>query len=458
MDEGDRRGHHPSPAELDRFLLGEMSPPQAAPVLAHLLHGCAECQRKLKPLASVMLEAPARLSNPSAEPSGDEYDFPLFKAFAAARRYAAAQATAEERQTSAAPALKEAVPPKPAAPQTSSADAMERDWARCEWLIERCRSLRHVDLESMVLTASLAVVLAERLQPASSGPTALADLQAYALAELGNSQRIVDDVAGAETTLSAAVDRAGQGTGDPRLLAYLMDLTASLYTDLRRYEEALQLRDAVYAIYAKAGDRHLMGSALISKGFSLINALRAEEGIPFLTQGLTMVDAARDPRLVMTGIFNLTWSLVECGQAAQAESLFRFSQGFFSSYIERIDAIKGVWLEGRIAAALGEEERAERRFREALASYEEVRLPGYVAMVSIDLAILWLRAGRNAEITPLIEETIATFRAFGIQREVIGTLLVIHETIKKSQATEAFLRTAGAELLRSLGHKEPVLG
>ncbi len=310
----------------------------------------------------------------------------------------------------------------------------------------------------MVLTATLAVVLAEKLSPGSSGPAALADLQAYALAELGNSQRIVDDVVNAEATLSAAVDRAGRGTGDPRLLAYLMDLTASLYTDLRRYDEALRLRDLVYAIYTKVGNRHLVGSALISKGFSLINALRAEEGIPFLTQGLALIDATRDPRLVMTGIFNLIWSLVECGQAPQAESLFQLSQAFFSTQIERIDAIKCVWLEGRIAAALGEEERAEKRFREALASYEEVRMPGYVAMVSIDLAILCLRTGRNAEIAPLIEETTAAFRSFGIHREVIGTLLVVHEALKKSQLTETLLRTAGAELLRALGYKEQILG
>jgi tetratricopeptide (TPR) repeat protein len=453
MDEGDRRRHHPSPAELDRFLLGEMSPRQAAPILAHLIHGCAECQSKLEPLASVMLGAPSQLPEPSSESSGNEYDFPLFKAFASARRYASARAV-EERRAPAAPTLREAAAPKPPALE---ADATRRDWARCEWLIERCRALRHTDLESMILTATLAVTLSERLSPGSSGPAALADLQAYALAELGNSQRIADEVVASEANLSAAVARAGQGTRDPRLLAYLMDLTASLYTDLRRYDEALRLRDVVYAIYAKVGDRHLVGKSLISKGFTLINALRAEEGAPFLIQGLTMIDAARDPKLVMAGVLNLIWSLVECGEAVQAESLFQRIQAFFSPQIERLDAIKCVWLEGRIAAALGEEKRAERCFREALASYEEVGLPAYVAVVSIDLAILCLRAGRNAEIAPLIEETITAFRSFGFHRDVIGILLVVHEALKKSQLTEALLRTAGAELLSSQGYKERIL-
>jgi hypothetical protein len=408
-------------------------------------------------MASVMLGAPSQIPEPSPESSGNEYDFPLFKAFASARRYAAARAVEKERRVPAAPAVKQVAVSKLPTPVSAREDKGQ-DWARCEWLIERCRSLRHTDPESMVLTATMAVVLAERLSPGSSGVGPLADLQAYALAELGNSQRIVDDFTTAEATLSAAVDRAGRGTGDPRLLAYLMDLTASLYTDLRRFTEALRLRDMVYAIYAKTGDRHMVGSALISKAFSLINSLRAEEAVPVLTQGLTMIDAARDPKLVNVGVLNLIWSLVECGQPSQADSLFRLSEAFLSTQIERVDAVKCAWLEGRIAAALDEEERAERRFRDALAGYEQIKIPGYAAMVSIDLALLWLRAGRTAEIAPLIEETIATFRSFGFQRDVIGILLVVHEALKKSQVTEALLRTAGAELLNMVGYKERVLG
>jgi hypothetical protein len=41
---------------------------------------------------------------------------------------------------------------------------------------------------------------------------------------------------------------------------------------------------------------------------------------------------------------------------------------------------------------------------------------------------------------------------------VFGILLVVHEALKKSQLTEALLRTAGAELLSSLGYKERILG
>jgi hypothetical protein len=244
------------------------------------------------------------------------------------------------------------------------------------------------------------------------------------------------------------MDRASQGTGSALLLAHLMDLTASLYIDQSRFEDARRLFDAVYAIHQQEGDQHSTGRALISKGFSAVNCLEYEEGIRLLSQGLGMIDAARDSRLVMSGIFNLIWSLVECGRAAEAEPLFLHSRKLFAAYLERKDGIRFAWLEGRIAAELNDGERAERRLREARAAFEEFRLPAYMALVSLDLAALWLRAGRTFETMILIEETIAIFRAQGMSREAITTLLIVDEAFKKQQATEALLHATAEELRR----------
>jgi tetratricopeptide (TPR) repeat protein len=298
----------------------------------------------------------------------------------------------------------------------------------------------------MVLAATLAVVLAERLDPDFRGSAPLADLQACALAELGNARRIADDLAGAESDLSRAVVRAQEGTGDPLFLARLMDFTASLYTDQRRFDEARLLLDAVYAIYERAGDRHLAGRTLISKGVSAQYAFDIEEAIRLLGQGLSMIDAAQDPKLAMIGIHNLVWSFVECGRADQARQLFEQSHQLYPSHIEPLDAIKVTWLEGRIAAALGEDRRAEQRFREARVRFEEAKLPYEVALVSLDTASLWLREGRTAEIKELIDETISIFQARGIRREAIGMLLVVREAFQKDQATEAMLRRVAAQL------------
>jgi hypothetical protein len=442
MVEGNR-DYHPSPAELDRFLLGMMSPREAAHVLAHLVHGCGRCQRHMAPLATTMFGKGLQIPEPAPE-SGVEYDFTLFKAFATARRYAGTltRANASDDQRVPVQVLR-AIPVA-----VTSNELADRDLARCQRLIGQCRALRHSDPETMVLTAALAVAFAERIDLGPERIAELADLQASALAELGNARRVADDLVGAEADLSCALARAAQGAGDPLFLARLMDLTASLYSDQRRFDEARLLLDAVYAIYENAGDRHSAGRALISKGIAANYAFDIEDALLLLSRGLGMVDASREPKLVMIGIHSLIWSLVECGQGLRAAQLFEHSRQLFSTYVERLDAVKTGWLEGRIAAAIGDDERAEQRFREARKSFEEIHLHYEVALVSLDTAALWLRQGRTAEITSLIEETVSILRARGIRREAIGMLLVVREACQQDRVTEAMLRAAAIQLPR----------
>lgn len=422
--------------------MGELSPRQAAPVLTHLIRGCDACQQRMQPLASALFGA-GQTEPASAEGIGAEYDFPLFKAFATARRYAASKTRDTAQSPDAPPLLREVAPQ-----EVSLEEKVKQDWALCETLIERSRALRYSDPERIVLTASLAANMAERIVHGPSGAPELADLQARAWAELGNACRIADDLPGAESGLARAFERAGHGTGDALLLARIMDLTASLYVDERRFREAGLLQEAVYAIYQKAGDQHSAGRALISKGLSKGYAFEVEEAVQLFSQGLGLIEANRDPKLVMVALHNLIWCLVECGRAEQADQLFAHSRELFSTYVERLDAIKANWLEGRIAAGVGDDQRAEERFREARASFEQARLFYEVALVSLDMAALWLRAGRTTEIIRLIDETIAIFRTRKIQREAIGTLLVLRKALQKDQATEALVRTMSAELQR----------
>src|SRR5688572_3314219 len=231
------RIHHPRLAELEAFMLGQLAPREAARVVAHLLTACASCRKQMEPLAGVIL-TPNQVPDDPVE-VGSEYDFPLFRAFAAARRYAAslARERREAERDREDPPLREV--PRPEAKGDGS--PAERDWERCEQILARCRELRQDGIEERMAAASLAVGLAERISPDLRGPRKLADLQARARAERGNARRVADDLPGAEADLATALERAHQGTGDPRLLARLLDLTASLRADQRRLKESAQL-------------------------------------------------------------------------------------------------------------------------------------------------------------------------------------------------------------------------
>jgi tetratricopeptide (TPR) repeat protein len=298
----------------------------------------------------------------------------------------------------------------------------------------------------MLLAASMAVALAERMAALEERPSDLADLQARAWAELGNAHRVAGDLVAAERALARALDLSGHGTGAPLLLAQIMDLTASLYTDKRRFGEARRLLEWSCSIYQREGDWHEAGRVLISKGISARAALQPEEGLRLLGHGLRQVDAARDPKLVFLAVQGLIGCLVDCGEITAAKALFEASRDLHMSLGERLDVIRAHWLEGQIAAGLGEEGDAERLLRQAREGFERADLPYHTAVVSLDLAAVWLRQGRTAEIKDLIDEMVSIFRARNIHREAIGALLMLKTALRKDQATAALLQAVAAEL------------
>lgn len=442
MAGGDRSASHPSPAQLSRFLSGELSGSEAAPIVAHLLTKCQLCREQMAPLAAAVFARGASPVPPAS--NGAEYDFPIFRAFAIARRFAEAL----ERERGEGPEerpLKEVPPPAP----LSRHERALRDELRCRTLLERSRSLRQSDPEGMVLNASLAVSLAEQIAPEHAlGHGELADLQARAWAELGNARRVADDLAGSEAALARALERAGQGTGDPRLLALLMDLTASLYVDQRRFSEAVQLLDRTHALYRTLGQSHQAGRSLISKGIATGYALDSEEAVRLIGQGLGSIDAGRDPKLVLAGVHSVLYFLVESGRLAEARNLLELGRPLYAAQGGRLDGLKARWLEGLIAAGLGDDAGAEQALSEARIGFAGAELPYDAALASLALSEVWLRGGRTRKIKELVDEMLAVFRARKIRREAIAALLMLREALEQEGATVALLRSVASELTR----------
>lgn len=450
---GDRI-HHPRSAELERFLLGELSARESVRIVGHLLKGCETCCKEMEPLARVLLQ-PGLVPDTPVQ-VGSEYDFPLFRAFAAARRYAAALARErrESERDGEDPLLREVPMPK-------ALDAKARtlrDWERCENVLARTNDLRFSDPDGMLAGASLAVSLAERIAPEFQDPQALADLQARAWAAQGNARRIAGNLAEADADLSRALERSRQGTGDSRLLAHLLDLTASLRIAQRRFEEASQLLDWVFRIHWELGDRHEAGRALIGKSNAAAYALGLDEAVRLLGQSLALMDADRDPHLVLNVVHNLVCHLVDSGRHEQALRLLDRSRALYTTHGGRIDRTKARWLEGRIALVLGDPDGADQAFREARAGYGEIGLPYDMALVSLDQAALWLQQGRTREILVLLDETVSVFRERGIRREAIAALLMLREAFVREQVTAAVLQAVAAELDRLESEPIPQAG
>jgi tetratricopeptide (TPR) repeat protein len=437
---GDDVEEHPTPAALEAFLRGALSIGEIKLVVAHLLGGCTRCRQAMESSARSLF-FPGRFE---PEGNGAEYDFPIFRAINQARR----QPVEREQSESSLPQISSAKVkegPIGVAPHIASG---LRGPEGCEALLSASRELRHQDPEGMVFLAALAVGVAERLDSRDSSGAAISDLRARTWAELGNARRVANDMMGAEAALERSLACAEMGSGDPLLLARLLDLTASLYSDQRRFEKAFQLLDVVHQIYCQHGERHLAGRALVSKGNSYVLNNNPEEALRLIAAGLDLVDRRRDPALVLAAVHGIVDITVRLERFEEAQHLLRASRRLYYEYADELNFLKLRWVEGKINAGLASLSRAEAAFQEVRDGFRAHEMPYHLAVVSLDLAGVWLIQGRTGELRELVEETLRTFQAFGIQREAMTALLMLREAVVTEQATVALLRTVAAQIQR----------
>lgn len=431
---------HPTSAALESFLLGKLAGAERRAVVVHLLQRCRSCQQTLAPLARAIFE-------PGAEEAPDDgwrYEFAFRRAMRRVfyeRPNAVPAASAP--LAAAAPLLW-----MPMRPRWRRDEAQRR---RCELALEETRRLGRSDPEEMLALAIANASFAENLDPTGFPPGAVHDLQARAYAELGNARRIANDFSNAEVDFVRALRRAAAGTGCPLLRAEIFWLAASLYRSARKFEKAFLLLDRAYEIYRQAGEQHLAGRTLISQGIARSYAGYTSEAIDSLQRGLRGLDGRRDPALLLAGAHNLIWLLVGEGHFAEGRDLVREHAELYRNHGAFFDRLRLRWLEGRIAAGLGEQGEAEAAFFEARAGFAAHRLAYDEALISLDLAALWLAQGRMAEIGALVEEMLGTFRALGIRREAIAVLLMLEEAAGAERLTAALLRAAAASLRKLEG-------
>ena len=323
-------------------------------------------------------------------------------------------------------------------------------WGVCESLMASSRACRYHDPEKMVMLAERAVSIAEDLDPDQYGPEMVADLQARSLAELANAHRVSDNLEAAERLMRRAIETSARGSQDPLLLARLMDLTASLLGAQRKLQEALALLDTVYVLYERHGDRQSSGRALISKGLYCGYNDDPETAIRLVCAGLQMIDPANDPKLVISAVHNLIAFLADSGRFKEARRLLRQSRNAYFAEGDRLALLKLHWLQGRIAIGLGQLRLAEKSFLWVKRELENAGLGYHVALVSIDLAIVWLRRGKTAATRRLIEETVSLFQARGIAREALAALLLLKESFAENDTSSIELLNAVREYLKKL--------
>lgn len=417
---------HPPSELLTGFLLGRLAPAERRLVFFHLLRGCRICREEMAPLADAMFRPGRGEVPPETDP---DYDGPIGRAFS---RVLGLKGDRERERAESGRKVSALLNGGRAGVLPGSEDFWT--WGLCEVLLERSWRLRHEDPKQMLRLAGLATEAADRLDPEKYGAPETFDLRARAWGEYANACRVSDDLVRADGAISRAVELRKQGSGSESLHARLAELAAGIMSHKRQFPGAFQALDLAFAIHRKLGDTKSAARVLVQRGIYTGRSGDPEQGIQILAQALRQI-GEDDPKLRFLVLHNILLFRVERGEFRAASLQLFEMRPLYARHAGAVDLVKLRAVEGKIAAGLGELERAERAFQQVREEFKQRGQVYVAAIAGLELAAVWLRQGRTEDVKRLVLETLEVFRSRYVARESIAALLMLRDALERDLAT-----------------------
>jgi hypothetical protein len=141
--------------------------------------------------------------------------------------------------------------------------------------------------------------------------------------------------------------------------------------------------------------------------------------------------------------------LTESGQYREATAILEADEELHREFPEPWTQLRLVWLRGKIEAGRGDEVAAEKAFLAARAGFLGQRNAYDAAMVSLeDLAVLYLRQGRTAEVRQLAEEMVAVFQEQNLPDDALRALRLCAAAARREELTAVMARGYAAQIRR----------
>jgi tetratricopeptide (TPR) repeat protein len=304
-------------------------------------------------------------------------------------------------------------------------------------LLKACRSCFLPEPQEALRLAGLAqaVIAKEATSPLSL------ELYAQAMAYGGNSKRVCGDpqTANADFEQSRFILRA-IGGGDGRVQAEIDSLEGCLRRDLRDFETAKRLFHRAARTYTLEQENLLAAQNWFQLAVTHSDAGETLDAIRMIRKALENPAAAANPDLVFMCRHTLANCLCDANRPQEAREILEENRDLYAEHADAISLLRLAWVEGKIARGLGDLAQAEAHFLAAREGFQTAGIAYDMALVSLELAGVYLAQRRAEEVKDLAMEMVTEFQRQKVGREVLSAVILFHESAKLEQVTAAWLQ------------------
>jgi len=285
-------------------------------------------------------------------------------------------------------------------------------------MIEEARTWVRHDCDEALALLALAEARLPKIRRKVYGEGLVHRVKLRLLAHQGNALRVAGELHAADEKFAAVAEKLRyEPIEDCALLGELASLEASLRRGQRRLREAEDLVDRAATLFRREGDGIGLAKVLVKRGTILYHSEQPERAIPFLEAASAAESAAADPQVTLSARHNLVLCLCAAGHPAAAREVLDETRPLYQQAGDPAALALLALAEGKVAAGVGEDEKALERLQAARDSYAERGLEYDAAMVCLDLAEVRFGRGETAEVKRLAERMVRAFSVRGVDRE-----------------------------------------
>ena len=285
------------------------------------------------------------------------------------------------------------------------------------------------------------------------------DLVVLATAHMANASRAKGGLRQAHELFFHARHLIQQyGVTDPEILARVDDLEGSLRKDQRLFGKAEELFARSAMLFQLIGAKPDTARVLINLGASYNLAGDPERAIETTRSALRMLEPESEPRIYLCGRYNLAYQLFEAGRPEEAAEVLEADEDLYRRFSDPWTQLRLTWLRGNLAEARGEAAAAEQAYRETRDGFIAQGIGYDAAMVSLDLALLYLRQGNAAEVRRLAEDMLPILEAQDVHREALAALVLFQDGARREELTVERVRQVAAFLKEARGNPQVRFG